>query len=189
MPLSTLKIATAVAALVVCALHTGVGASTIYIIRHGEKKSVVGCLDAQGQGRANNLQGVFNGDRFAIPTAIFANFYDDLIDCERCNETVTPTAVKLGLPIDLKHGYNPLLGGNSKAAEAMKSSLKRGGDETVVLASWEHFNIQFLAVDLGVDKSKIPNWASSDYDSVYVLEFDSTQTLTNFTASAQNYNP
>ena len=35
----------------------------IYIIRHGEKKWDLGCLNSQGEARAANLVNVFNGEK------------------------------------------------------------------------------------------------------------------------------
>ena len=58
--------------------------STVYIIRHGEKTFSSGCLDIQGQERANNMPNVFGGVAFAAPSAIFANKYDGPPNCERC---------------------------------------------------------------------------------------------------------
>ena len=50
--------------------------STVYIIRHGEKTWGAGCLNIQGQERAESLHLTFGpGGRFATPTAIFANKY------------------------------------------------------------------------------------------------------------------
>ena len=68
----------------------------------------------------------------------------------------------------------------------MKASLKATGGP--LLVAWEHVNIQYLVADLGVDKAEIPNWANSDYDSVYVLTFDPTsQELASFAHAAENY--
>ena len=59
------------------AISTGNGTRTIYIIRHGEKKWSLGCLNATGHARAVNLINVFNDSRFTTPSHIFANRYDD----------------------------------------------------------------------------------------------------------------
>ena len=70
----------------------------MYIIRHGEKTFHAGCLDIQGQERANNLQNVFSGTRnFSRPTAIFANKYNYQPECERCWLTVQAIAQNLSL--------------------------------------------------------------------------------------------
>ena len=41
--------------------------STVYIIRHGEKTFGGGCLNIQGQERANHIPSVFNGGNFSKP--------------------------------------------------------------------------------------------------------------------------
>jgi hypothetical protein len=149
--------------------------STVYVIRHGEKNWMLGCLSAQGQQRASALPGIFNGkpsgshETFATPGALFANHYDDGIDCERCKQTLTPISQSLGLPIIFDYGYSKKLGGNQAAAEAI---LRFTQNTTTVLVAWEHVNIQFLVANLGVDKSLIPHWKDSDYDTVYKLTFE-----------------
>merc|ERR1719329_1010378 len=110
---------------------------TVYIIRHGEKTWTLGCLNDQGKARAKNIVNVFNGkpsaqhETFLVPSSVFANYYHDPIDCERCNQTVTPISQALGLPIDLTHGGGQpgsgVGGGDSGAATAIKQALKATG--------------------------------------------------------------
>ena len=82
------------------------GSNTIYVIRHGEKTSVVGCLNGAGEARAAALVDIFNGEAstrhetFGTPKSIFANNYDDHIDCERCTQTVKPIATGNSLITD-----------------------------------------------------------------------------------------
>ena len=160
--------------------------STIYIIRHGEKTFGGGCLNIQGQERANHMHSVFDGKLFARPAAIFANKYFDQTNCERCWLTVQSIAQTLSLPVHFDNGYPKALGGNAGAAAAIKNVSKTAG---VVLVSWEHYNIQFLAENLGVPKADLPTWKGTDYDSVYVLELDAAGKLTSFEAKAQGYKP
>ena len=168
--------------------------STVYIIRHGEKTFGGGCLNIQGQERANNIPSVFDGTRFLKPAQLFANKYYGAAttagvktaNCERCFLTIQPIAQFLSIPLDFDHGYPTALGGNQGAANAIKAAALKQG---VVLVAWEHYNIQFLTADLGVDKSKIPEWSGDDYDSIYVLTFDSSGTLSSFEAKAQGYVP
>merc|ERR1711972_1017293 len=126
---------------------------------------------------------------FQPPKYIFANWYHDPIDCERCNQTVTPISQALGLNIDLTHGGGQPgpgpNGGNKGAAAAIMQELNATGGP--VLVAWEHLNIQYLTQDLGVQKSSIPKWSDSDYDTVYVLEFDSMQQLAKFWVSHENF--
>ena len=125
--------------------------------------------------------------RFATPTAIFANKYQSPPNCERCWLTVHSLAQNLSVPIDFDHGYPAAIGGNQGAADALKKAAQ---SHSVVLASWEHYNIQFLTADLGVKKSDIPNWGSDDFDSVYVVTLASdTGALLDFRVDAQQYAP
>ena len=161
--------------------------STIYIIRHGEKTNPIGCLSAAGKERADALPSIFNSTQFRTPAALFATFYDDHIDCERCTQTVTPISTALGLPINNSYGYNKKLGGNTAAAAAMLATLKAGASP--ILTAWEHVNIQYLTADLGVAASQIPSWSGADYDTVYELTFDGGMQLAGFKVSAENFHP
>jgi len=165
------------------------GNGTVYIIRHGEKTWALGCLDSKGHARARNIVNVFNGTAFGVPKYIFANWYDDPIDCERCNQTVTPISQALKINIDLTHGGDAPgrgpNGGNKAAAAAVLKALNATGGP--VLVAWEHINIKTLTEDLGVSQSDIPKWSGSDYDSIYELQFDATQRLVSFSHSAENF--
>ena len=67
-------------------------------------------------------------------------------------------------------------------------SVQRSSGGPVLLVAWEHVNIQWLTEDLGVPSAQIPTWPDSDYDTVYVLEFDSAaERLTDFQVAAQNF--
>ena len=66
---------------------------------------------------------------------------------------MAPIAASLNITVDHKHGYNLWVGGNKGSAKAIKAALNATGGP--VLVSWEHVNIQYLAEDLGVDKSKV----------------------------------
>lgn len=182
----------------------------VYVIRHGEKKRKPGCLSDRGQARAENLVSVFTGqplpsvsnDVFFTPAAIFAFAYNVpgqsplrsfwlWKNCERANQTVTPLAKALGLPIDWTHGgerpgpggYNG--DGNAGAALAIKAALKRTGGP--VLAAWEHSNIQWLTRELGVAGDRISQWDDYEFGSVYVFEFDVNMTLLTFRVSDQGF--
>eukprot|EP00656_Telonema_subtile_P007132 TRINITY_DN1333_c0_g1_i1.p1 TRINITY_DN1333_c0_g1~~TRINITY_DN1333_c0_g1_i1.p1 ORF type:complete len:207 (+),score=41.78 TRINITY_DN1333_c0_g1_i1:102-722(+) len=172
------------------AVSTSASTSTVYIIRHGEKKWVLGCLSDAGQARANALPGIFDGRpssqhaTFQVPTAMFANYYDDPVDCERCEQTLMPISKSLNVTIDHKQGYPPWVGGNKGAAAAIKQAT---GVAPVILVAWEHENIQFLTADLGVPKASIPAWSNNDYDTVYQLQF-SDGVMSNFSVAAENFN-
>ena len=164
--------------LIAAALIAGVRGSnsTVYIIRHGEKTWGGGCLNIQGQERANHLPALFGkGGKFQTPSALFANKYNAQPDCERCWLTVQSLAQALKLPVDFEHGYPKELGGNEDAARAIRLAATM---HSVILASWEHHNIQYLTADLGVPKSQIPSWPHDDFDTVYVVTLDASSVRT-----------
>ena len=174
-------------------LAASAGGSTLYIIRHGEKTFGGGCLNIQGQERANNLYRVFDGSRFAVPSAIFANNYYEgagsdpaRANCERCWLTVQPLAQRLHLTVAFDNGYPPALGGNEGAADAIRRAAQKHG---AVLAACEHYNIQFLTAALGVPKANVPYWSDKDYDTVYVLNLTTTGALASFEVRNQSYTP
>lgn len=165
------------------------GYSTIYIIRHGEKKWLLGCLSKVGEERAHALHTIFE-NRFKLPNHVFANFYDDHIDCERCIQTVTPIATSLKIKVNSSYGYNKKLGGNKNAANAFKNIiLASSGNPQTLLVAWEHLNIKPLTEALGVSSNLIPSWSSSNFDSVYILTFNATSHLISFNVSAEGFAP
>ena len=169
-----------------------INTSSIYVIRHGEKKWALGCLSAAGQARANALPDIFNHvsspkhETFFAPDFIYANLYDDHINCERCVQTVTPIATALNITVNKSFGYPKKLGGNTLAAQVMRQRTA-GAPGTVVLAAWEHVNIQYLVEAMGVSKSQVPTWEGSDYDTVYVLTMDVHGKLVQFHVAHENY--
>ena len=70
----------------------------------------------------------------------------------------------------------------------IKEVAMAGPVGSAVLAAWEHVNIQWLAEDLGVPKSKLPHWDDSNYDSVLVLGFDDAAALASFRVDAEHFN-
>jgi len=54
-------------------------------------------------------------ETFRTPDAIFANLYDDPIDCERCIETVTPIAQNLSLSVNSSFGFEYYVSGNTSS--------------------------------------------------------------------------
>eukprot|EP00912_Choanoflagellata_sp_UC4_P002204 UC4_evm5s1393 len=163
--------------------------STVYMIRHGEKKSTFGCLNDQGLARARAICNIFDGmpsplhETFETPQALYANHYDDPIDCERCRQTLLPISQHLRLPINFNYGYTSKLGGNQRAADAIRLHTH---NTTNILVAWEHVNIKYLTADLGVDRNSIPTWSGSDFDTVYILRF-TDGTLHSFSIAHENY--
>jgi hypothetical protein len=178
--------------LVTTAANTVSNSSHIYVIRHGEKKWALGCLSKMGEARANALPSIFNSvpsamhETFFVPDFVYANLYDDSIDCERCVETVTPLAFSLNKTVNESFGYSKKLGGNILAAQVIIQRTA-GAPGTVVLAAWEHINIQYFVEAMGVSKNQIPTWKGSDYDTVYVMTMDAHGKLVQFHVAHENF--
>jgi len=60
---------------------------------------------------------------------------------------------------------------NPANAAVMKAKLFQD-DINTVLVAWEHQNIKYLPIALGVPEKDIPKWKDDDFDSVFVLNFD-----------------
>ena len=76
-----------------------------------------------------------NHTTFKTPEAIFANKYNGQPQCERCWLTVQTISQALDIPVTFDFGYPFALGGNSRAASAIKNASMV---HDTVLVSWEH---------------------------------------------------
>jgi hypothetical protein len=148
---------------------------TIVFIRHGEKPAEgLGQLNCQGLNRALALSQVLI-KRFGTPDYIFApdprqqkadNGHD--YDYVRPFATIEPTAIRAGKPVNTQFGF--------KEIDALRQELidPRYFD-AIIFVSWEHSLLVELVKDLlvsaGEDKSLVPTWEGSDFDSIYVLRF------------------
>ena len=164
------------AVLLVCAAALApfvAGASErIVFIRHGEKpQKGLGQLDCRGLNRSLALPGFFA--RFGRPDAIFAPNPSAAkadagaaYDYVRPLATIEPTAIALGLPVNVEIGFSDT-DGLQKALEA--PALSRA----LVFVAWEHRLIDVVARKLiaahGGDAAAVPDWGSDDYDGVYVV--------------------
>lgn len=153
------------------AKNTAAQEMKVYIIRHGEKKGLVGCLDEVGKHRATAIPQRFTrGGKFHTPGAIYAMKYHDGFDCERTLETVTPIAALLGLQVNNSYSAHPWISSNPVAAQAiLREMIELNGKP--VLVAWEHANIPFLTRALGVPPEEVYDWSSDDYDSVFELTY------------------
>ena len=93
---------------------------------------------------------------------------------------LTPISDHLSEKIEFNYGPKP-----TSAAAAILKTLKASGGP--VLAAWEHNHIHDLAESLGA--KHVPKWEESDYDSVYILTFDSAFKLTSFEHSHEDFKP
>ena len=147
---------------------------TIVMVRHGEKPAAgLGQLDCQGLNRAMALPTVIARD-YGHPTAVFAPNPSQakadagvVYDYIRPLATVEPAAIAFGLPVDTNIGFEDIGALQRKLeAPALRNAL--------VLVGWEHYQIFRLAQQMlsahGGDAKSVPDWKSSDFDSVYVIK-------------------
>lgn len=186
---------------------TSMHAPTVYLIRHGEKVSHVGCLNHTGFARAAMLPEVFDGrpglrrSTFRIPEALFAHKYPNPI-CQRCVQTLEPIAKAHQLIIDSRPGdlpgEAPATSGTTMAAAAIRHAL---ASHRTILVAWEHHQLPSLAMALGVPSEALPGaptdedvtggelsklWPANDFDTVYLLTFpDGTSGPANFTVTSE----
>ena len=163
----------------------------VYIARHGEKSVWYGCLNATGEARAAALPSIFDGQARANgatlykPKALFAYYYDDGQDCERCIATLQPMAKDLGLSIQHTPSSSSTTEGVRLAAASITKAL---ASDPVVLVAWNHHHIAALAEQLGVSAASIPTWDGSDFDSVFQLIFEGS-TLVSFSVTSEGFDP
>jgi len=146
---------------------------TIVFLRHGEKPSGgYGQLTCQGFNRALALPPVLTG-KFGTPHVLYApspavkvtdpagSFY-----YVRPLATIEPLAIALGMPVNTKYGYNAI-------ASLQTALISTGYANATIFVAWEHEMLQKLVQNImnsyggGV---KVPAWASTDYDSLYVVK-------------------
>ena len=148
------------------------GTETLVFFRHGEKPSGgYGQLTCQGLNRALALPSVlisrYGNAQYAfapnpavmVPDAAGSFYY------VRPLATIEPTAIRLGLPLNTRYGYTDIAG--------LQAELTGGSYATsTVFIAWEHQYLPPLVQNIlnaygaGVT---VPSWASTDYDSIYVV--------------------
>jgi hypothetical protein len=145
---------------------------TIVFLRHGEKPvGGYGQLTCQGFNRAMALPSVLLA-KFGTPDYLYApnpankipdaagSFYYD-----RPLATLEPLAVKLTKDIWSKYAYTNI-------SSLQTSMIKASHDNTTTFVAWEHIYLQKAVQNImnqyggGVT---VPVWASTDYDSLYIV--------------------
>jgi broad specificity phosphatase PhoE len=145
----------------------------IVFIRHGEKPAAgLGQLSCQGLNRALALPGAL-AKVVGRPDAIWAarpseqkEDHGVAYDYVRPLATVEPTAVALGLPVNVQFG----LGQPDKLASSIDDAKYDG---KIVLVAWEHKQITTIVRDLlekyGGQADLVPKWPKTDFDSIYIV--------------------
>jgi len=167
---------------------------TIVMVRHGEKpEQGLGQLSCRGLNRSLKLPAVIEKN-FGKLDAIFAPDPAELKEeggahyaYNRPLATVEPTAIKFGMPVDTRFGYQDI--GALQAAVAQpdyRNATARVG--------WEHKQIVKLAKNIlkesGGDVASVPKWRGDDFDSIYVLRVtrDGANTTAQFEHLKQGLN-
>ena len=151
--------------------------STLVFFRHGEKPTGgYGQLTCQGLQRALSLPSVLIS-RFGNAQYVFApnptvmvpdaagSFY-----YVRPLATIEPTAIRLGLPVNVRYGYDDRAG-----IEAELTAPAYAG--ATVFIAWEHQYLQLIVQDLMNaygGGAPVPAWTFGDYDSLYIVRLTTT---------------
>jgi len=155
---------------------------TIVFMRHGEKPSGgYGQITCQGLNRALALPTVLAG-KYGKPTYIYApNPAVKISDSAgsfyyvRPIATIEPTAIRLGMPVNTRYGYNDI----ASLQAALITSTKAN---TTAFVAWEHLMAQKLVQNIMNSYGgsvTVPAWASGDYDSLYVVHVNYVGTAIN----------
>ena len=149
------------------------GQETLVFVRHGEKPAQeIGQLDCQGLNRALALPDALA--RFGRPDAIFAPDPSVTIgdgdgpryDYFRPLTTILPTAIRLGMPIDIRFGY-------ADTASLQQALLDPKYQDATVFVAWEHKKlvdvVKAIVKARGGDPGLVPKWPGDDFDSIFVV--------------------
>ena len=146
---------------------------TIVFVRHGEKPAKdLGQLNFQGLNRALALPEVLIG-KYGKADVIYApgthhRIPKNGIDYSYIRPLITiePTAIRLGLPIDARFGYDE----TAALSEELLSPARQG---SLVFVAWEHVKLEqmvrAMVERMGGDAKAVPRWPSADFDSIYVV--------------------
>ena len=148
---------------------------TIVFMRHGEKPTGgYGQITCQGLNRALQLPDVLIA-KFGKPNYIYApnptvkisdpagSFY-----YLRPLATIEPTAIRLGMNVWTKYGYNDIAGLQSGLISSTKANA-------TIFVAWEHQWLQKAVQNIMNaygGGAAVPAWVSGDYDSLYVVRVD-----------------
>ena len=152
------------------------GVQTLVFLRHGEKPAGgLGQLNCQGLNRAMNLATVLP-EKFGKANFVFAaNPTRNIEEGEKDNSysyirplmTISPSAIKLGLPVNIKFSANDT---SALADELVEDKYHNA----IIYTAWSHGYlpevINKVAREAVGEKHTITNdWSGSDYDTLYVL--------------------
>ncbi|WP_433736167.1 histidine phosphatase family protein [Pseudomonas putida] len=166
------------------------GTQTLVFLRHAEKPAGgLGQLNCQGLNRAIDLATLLP-EKFGKANYVFAaNPTRNVEEGEQDNSysyirpliTISPSAIKLGLPVNINFSAND----TSDLADEL---LHDKYHNSVIYTAWSHGYLPELinkvaGEAVGKEQTITEDWASNDYDSLYVL----TLTWHNGKASLQSH--
>ena len=152
------------------------GMQTLVFLRHGEKPAGgLGQLNCQGLNRAMNLATVLP-EKFGKANFVFAaNPTRNVEEGEQDNSysyirplmTISPSAIKLGLPVNITFSANDT---SALADELVENKYHNA----IIYTAWSHGYLPELinkvASEASGEKHTITaDWSGSDYDTLYVL--------------------
>lgn len=165
------------------------GTQTLVFLRHAEKPvGGLGQLNCQGLNRAIDLATLLP-EKFGKANYVFAanptrnveeGEFDNSYSYIRPLMTISPSAIKLGLPVNIEFSAND----TSDLADEL---LDDKYHNSVIYTAWSHGYLPELinkvaGEAVGKKQNITDDWASNDYDSLYVL----TLTWHNGKASLQS---
>lgn len=155
-----------------CFASSAADVETLIFVRHGEKpKGGLGQITCQGLNRSLALPQRLA--KFGVPDEIFApdpstkvSDPDGSYYYVRPLATIEPTAIRLGMPINAHYGFTEI----DKLQERLLGSEYR---KSMVFVAWEHIKaekvVKSILQSTDGDETKVPHWADSDYDSIYIV--------------------
>ncbi|QJI28445.1 histidine phosphatase family protein [Pseudomonas sp. ADAK18] len=152
------------------------GVQTLVFLRHGEKPAGgLGQLNCQGLNRAMNLATVLP-EKFGNANYIFAanptrnveeGEFDNSYSYIRPLMTISPSAIKLGLPVNIEYSANDT---SALADELVENKYHN----SIIYTAWSHGYLPELinkvaSEAVGEEHTITEDWSGSDFDTLYVL--------------------
>ncbi|KIC80827.1 hypothetical protein [Pseudomonas sp. C5pp] len=152
------------------------GTQTLVFLRHAEKPGEgLGQLNCQGLNRALDLATVLP-ERFGKADYVFAanpsrhveeGSKDQSYSYVRPLMTISPSAIRLGLPVNIDYGANDT---DSLAEELLRDKYRNA----TVYTAWSHGYLPDLinavaGKALGEKRVITEDWSGDDFDTLYVL--------------------